>query len=49
MTVKLHKILDSATAHVPKQIPINLPKLKKRTSEDNSPDKIKLPELKSIT
>tara|TARA_R110000744_G_scaffold177425_1_gene296267 strand:- start:18 stop:239 length:222 start_codon:yes stop_codon:yes gene_type:complete len=46
MTQKLGKILDQYVPEFPKQVKLELPKLKKVNSEE--PQKIKLPKLKKI-
>ena len=47
MTTELGKILDKYVPEFPKEVKLQLPKLKK--VENTEPAKIKLPKLKKVT
>ena len=50
MTELLNNVVDKYTEHIPSQVSLNLPKLKKVGSSENKElPKIKLPKLKKVT
>ena len=48
MTKELDKILDKYVPEFPKEVQLNLPKLKKVSDSNVEPTKIKLPKLKKV-
>jgi len=48
MTEKLGMIIDKYVPEFPKEVQLNLPKLKKVSDSQSEPTKIKLPKLKKV-